>query len=64
MWSIPLNATTNGRNLSLQCSVFALGQSKHASSPRGLIGLIAPSFLGTGGFPARTRDAAPPLTFW
>jgi len=42
--SIPLNAVLNGQGLSSQCSIFALGQREHTSSPRGLIGSIVPSF--------------------
>jgi hypothetical protein len=43
--AIPLNAASNGAKLSLQCSIFVLGQYW-------LTGwMIGPSFLGTHGFP-------------
>ena len=61
--SIPLNAALNGQELSEMCSIFVLSKSEHASSPRGLMGLIAISFLGTRGFLCSHTGAALPLAF-
>ena len=62
--SIPLNAARNGRELSLQCSIFALAKSEHCqltARPIGLMGLIATSLFGTRGFPC-SHLGSPPTT--
>ena len=40
MQLIPLNAASNGQELSWQCSIFALGQSEHCQPPCALMELI------------------------
>ena len=64
MREIPLNAPLNGRELSEIRLVFERGQGEHASSPRGLMGLIAPSFLGTARHPGSPLGAPPFPRVW
>ena len=62
--SIPLNAARNGRDLGLQCSIFALTKSEHCqltARPIELMGLIATSLFGTRGFPC-SHPGSPPTT--
>ena len=54
----------NGRELSLQCSIFALMKSEHCQltvRPIELMGLIATSLFGTRGFPC-LQPGSPPTT--
>ena len=65
--SIPLNAASNGQELSLQCLIFALGQSEHASSLRGAridrIDRIDRAFpFGNAQLPCLHSGSPPPFT--
>ena len=51
--------TQNGQELSEICSIFVLEESEHPSSPHRLMGLIAPSFLGTARHPGFTPGCSP-----
>ena len=49
----------NGQELSEVCSIFILEEGEHPSSPCGLMGLIAPSFLGIVWHPGFTTGCSP-----
>ena len=57
---IPLNAASNGQELSELRSIFVLGKSEYHSSLHRLMGVIATSFLGTCNLPC-LRLGSPPL---
>ena len=59
MHEIPLKMTQNGQELSELCSIFVLEESEHPSSPRRLMGLMAPSFLGTARHPGFAPGCSP-----
>ena len=60
---IPPNAASNGQELSEKCSIFALRQRGMPAHLRELMGLIAPSFLGTRGTRCSPRVAPIPPAF-